>query len=200
MTEIPVTIEISSVQKNFDPSETEKGREYIRADLMRKATEYGSMTALEAELARCMELAKDDFDSILPFADGEDGRFSAEMFTKGRMSLRGSKLDISYEETEATGMQGSTTSLVFDVAKPKTVFMKRRGTHTSNMIFEANKTKSFIYGAEVMTLRINLFTKAVKNSITLYRGGKLDIVYALEINNTQAQLNRIRVTVTRDGT
>ena len=112
-----------------------------------------------------MELAKDDFDSILPFADGEDGRFSAEMFTKGRMSLRGSKLDISYEETEATGMQGSTTSLVFDVAKPKTVFMKRRGTHTSNMIFEANKTKSFIYGAEVMTLRINLFTKAVKNSI-----------------------------------
>ncbi len=200
MTEIPVTIEISSVQKNFDPSETEKGREYIRADLMRKATEYGSMTALEAELARCMELAKDDFDSILPFADGEDGRFSAEMFVKGKMSLRGSKLDISYEETEATGMQGSTTSLVFDVAKPKTVFMKRRGTHTSNMIFEENKTKSFIYGAEVMTLRINLFTKAVKNSITLDRGGKLDIVYALEINNTQAQLNRIRVTVTRDGT
>lgn len=198
MTEIPVTIEISSVQKNFDPTESEKGREYIRADLMRKATEYGSMSALENELSRCYNIAKDDFDSILPFTDSEDGRFSAEMYAKGTMCMKGSKLQISYEETEATGMKGSTTSLLFAPEKPKTVFMKRRGTHTSNMIFEENKTKSFIYGAEVMTLRINLFTKAVKNTVSLEKGGKLDIVYALEINNTQAQLNRIRVTVTRD--
>ncbi len=198
MTDIPVTIEISSVQKNFDPTASEKGREYIRADLMKKATEYGSMSALERELSRCFDIAKDDFDSILPFADGEDGRFSAEMYTKGTMKQKGSKIEISYDETEATGMKGSTTSLVFAPEKPKTVFMKRRGTHTSNMIFEENKTKSFIYGAEVMTLRINMFTKAVKNSVSLEKGGKLDIIYALEINNTQAQLNRIRVTVTRD--
>lgn len=198
MNEIPVTIEISSAQKNFDPSQTQKGREYIRADLMRKATELGSMSALEAELTRCFNIAKDDFDSILPFTEGDDGKFTAEMFTKGTMSVKGSKIEISYDETEATGMEGSTTSLLFAPEKPKTVFMKRRGTHTSNMIFEENKTKSFIYGAEVMTLRINMFTKAVKNSVSLEKGGRLDIVYALEINNTQAQLNRIRVTVKRD--
>lgn len=200
MNEIPVTIEISSAQRNFDPSASEAGREYIRADLMRKATSFGSMSALEAELTRCFNLAKDDFDSILPFTEGDDGKFTAEMFTKGTMSLKNNKIEISYDETEATGMKGSTTSLLFSVEKPKTVFMKRRGTHTSNMIFEENKTKSFIYGAEVMTLRVNMFTKAVKNSISLEKGGKLDIVYALEINNTQAQLNRIRVTVKRDDT
>lgn len=198
MISYPVNIEISSAQKNFNPIKNEKERELSRAKLMKKAVEYGSMSELMKELSRCYKTAKDDFDEILPFEDGEDGRFTAEMFTKGTIIQKNSKIEISYEETEATGLAGSTTSLVFDVNNPKTVFMKRRGTHSSNMIFEENKTKSFIYGAEVMTFRVNMFTKAVKNDINLEGGGNLDIVYALEINNTQSQLNRIKVTVSRD--
>ena len=57
---------------------------------------------------------------------------SVELVTEGKYSFRDGRGELSYMESELTGMQGTRTSFTFT---PTEVVLSRDGTLTSKLIF-----------------------------------------------------------------
>lgn len=105
-----------------------------------------------------------------------------ELVTEGTMEFRDGGWDISYEETELTGLAGVTTT--FRVI-PGKVTLTRTGKLRSEMIFEEGVPHDSLYqmdfGALLLTIRANsVFFDIVPD------GGVIDLVYAIEIENSAA--------------
>ena len=105
-----------------------------------------------------------------------------ELVTEGVMELRDGGWDIRYEESELTGMAGVTT--VFRV-EPGKIVLTRSGRLHSQMIFETGKAYDCLYQMELGTLMMRICAKQMLFDITP-EGGFIDLVYSIEIENTQA--------------
>jgi uncharacterized beta-barrel protein YwiB (DUF1934 family) len=105
-----------------------------------------------------------------------------ELMTDGIMEFRNGGWDISYEESELTGLAGVTT--IFRV-EPGKVTLTRKGTLDSQMIFQENVVHESLYqmpfGALMITVKAtHMFFDIVPE------GGVIDLMYDIEIENTQA--------------
>ncbi len=199
MKDIPVHITIRSAQKIYEPKNPNAGIA-AKAYAGEYASNFNDLSELEEELKLTVEECAKDYDDLLPFSDNGNGESHIEFCTEGVMRKKNSRIEISYKESELTGMEGSTTSLYFSPSEPKNVYMQRKGTVSSNMIFEENSRKSAMYNTGIMPFRICIATKKVDNAVTLENGGTLDIVYRMEINGNLTQANRFNITVKRDDT
>ena len=65
---------------------------------------------------------------------------SVELVTEGKYSFRDGRGELSYMESELTGMQGTRTSFTFT---PTEVVLSREGTLTSKMIFREGTKNTF---------------------------------------------------------
>ena len=107
---------------------------------------------------------------------------SIELVTEGVMELRDGGWDISYEESDLTGLTGVTTT--FRVEPDKVVLTRTGGLH-SQMIFQVGKAYDSLYQMEFGALMMRICAKQVLFDITP-DGGFIDLVYGIEIENTQA--------------
>ena len=107
---------------------------------------------------------------------------SIELVTEGVMELRDGGWDIRYEESDLTGMAGVTT--VFRV-EPGKIVLTRTGRLNSQMVFQEGKAYDCLYQMELGTLMMRICAKQVLFHITP-EGGFVDLVYGIEIENTQA--------------
>ena len=108
---------------------------------------------------------------------------SVELMTRGTMTGRNGKFAISYEETELTGVKGTTTT--FLVFNPKRVVLSREGTIRSRMVFEEGVAYDSLYqmpfGALMLTVKATrVFFDLVPD------GGVIDLSYNLIIENSEA--------------
>lgn len=195
MKEIPIHITIKSAQKIYEQKmQSPAAKAYIG----KYAAGFDDLSELEEELKLTVSECAKDYDDLVPFSDNGNGESKIELCSEGIMKKKNGKIEISYEESELTGMKGATTSLSFDINEPKTVIMQRKGTVSSNMIFEEGIRNNAMYNTGIMPFQICLNTKKVDNRITLENGGNMDIIYKLEINGNLTQANRFNITVTRD--
>ena len=107
-----------------------------------------------------------------------------ELVTEGTMELRNGGWDISYAETELTGLEGVTTT--FRVEKDQ-LTLKRTGQLNSEMVFRTGYAHDSLYqmpfGAFAMRVEtLSLFYDIVPD------GGSIDLSYRVTIENTQAGL------------
>ena len=105
-----------------------------------------------------------------------------ELVTDGTMEFRNGGWDISYEETELTGLEGVTT--VFRV-EPGKVTLSRTGRLNSQMVFQQGVAHESLYqlpfGALMMTVKAtSVFYDIVPD------GGVIDLVYNINIENSEA--------------
>lgn len=105
-----------------------------------------------------------------------------ELVTDGTMTFRDGGWDISYEESELTGMEGVTTTFRVE---PGMVKLERTGKLTSTMVFQENVPHDSLYqmefGALLLTVRATrVFFDLVPD------GGSVDLVYEICIENTEA--------------
>ena len=107
-----------------------------------------------------------------------------ELVTEGFMEFRDDGWDISYVETELTGLEGVTTT--FRVEKDQ-LTLCRTGQLQSEMVFRLGYSHDSLYqmpfGALMMTVQTtSLFYDIVPD------GGSIDLCYQVTIENTQAGL------------
>ncbi len=107
---------------------------------------------------------------------------SIELVTEGWMQYRDGGWDISYEESELTGLKGVTT--VFRV-EPECLTLTRSGALRSQMVFRQGVAHDSLYRMDFGALMIRVCATQLFFDITP-AGGMIDLVYDIQVENTQA--------------
>ena len=105
-----------------------------------------------------------------------------ELVTEGTMEFRDGGWDISYEESELTGLQGVTTTFRVEPGK---VILDRTGRLTSRMIFQQGVSHDSLYQMEFGALMITVQATFVYFDL-VPDGGVIDLTYNIDIENSAA--------------
>lgn len=105
-----------------------------------------------------------------------------ELVTNGTMAFRDGGWDITYQESELTGLEGVTTTFRVEPGK---VILTRTGKLQSQMVFQEGIPHESLYQLAYGALLITVKAKSVFFDI-LPDGGVIDLVYDIDIENTQA--------------
>ena len=105
-----------------------------------------------------------------------------ELVTEGTMEFANGGWDISYEESDLTGLAGVTTTFRVEPGK---VPLLRRGALNSQMVFQEGVSHDSLYEMEFGALMINVRATSVIYDI-VPDGGMIDLVYQINIENTEA--------------
>ena len=102
--------------------------------------------------------------------------------TEGTMEFRDGGWDITYEESELTGLAGVTTTFRVE---PEKVTLIRTGRLASTMVFQEGVSHDSLYRMEFGALMISVRATRVFFDI-VEDGGSIDLVYNIIIENTEA--------------
>ena len=105
-----------------------------------------------------------------------------ELMTDGTMEFRNGGWDISYEESELTGLAGVTTTFRIE---PGMVTLTRTGTLSSTMIFQENVEHESLYQMPFGALMLSVKATRVFFDI-VPDGGMIDLSYNICIENSEA--------------
>lgn len=122
----------------------------------------------------------DDFyDDPFDFSDRNDDN-GIELTTEAEYTDDGKRIEIKYNETELTGMDGAVTCISFAKNAPGIISMLRGGSVYTVMIFEEAKRHICAYETPIMPFELCILTRKVANRID-GTSGSLDIDYLIEI-------------------
>ncbi len=114
-----------------------------------------------------------------------------ELVTEGKLAVQDGALRLSYEESELTGMEGTTT--VFQV-EPEKVTLLRLGSVQSEMVFEEGRRHMSLYSTPYGNMEIGVRARRLNSTLEL-TGGRLEIDYDIEINHMLAGQSLFRIDV-----
>ncbi|MDO4315284.1 MAG: DUF1934 domain-containing protein [Oscillospiraceae bacterium] len=145
------------------------------------------MTSIEREKLPVLLSIRGEqyFDGIDPDA--------TELMTEGAMTLTEDGMVLSYQETELTGMEGTTTA--FEVKGPR-VILTRSGSVNSQMIFEEGRQHTSLYETPFGELTVDIQTSRLKHNLT-ERGGVMEIKYSIAVEHTVTGRNCFKIRVKR---
>ncbi len=124
------------------------------------------------------------------FSDMDESGMIETVLT-GEIDLTDGVYSLSYEESEASGMDGVKTELAFNEKTPKEISLARSGEVSSTMYFNEGKRDICVYNTGIMPFEICVFTRSVDNR--LIEDGYLEIVYIVEIKGACAQKTILRM-------
>lgn len=124
-------------------------------------------------------------------ADGSTD--SSELFTKGEFREHGGSFFIDYDESEATGFEGSHVQLRIG-QEDETVTMTRTGTAFSSLVFENGKRHFCHYGTEYGDCIIGISTTDMRKELTS-SGGEIYVRYTIDVNSGLMLTNEITINV-----
>ena len=105
-----------------------------------------------------------------------------ELTTEGTLEKQKEVWEISYEESDLTGLAGVTTT--FRVG-PRGVILKRTGKIENQMIFMEGRRHESLYQIDIGALMITVKATKVLHELS-EKGGTVDIHYNIEIEDTTA--------------
>ena len=135
------------------------------------------------------ETVEESFDESLI----EDGEEAIELSTEGYMKIENGRVTLGYEETELTGMEGSSTSVSFNENDQGLVSMHRDGAVTTALVFERGKRHHCVYNTPIMPFEICVKTIKVENKILTE--GTLVLDYIIEIRGAKAERTKFEISV-----
>ena len=104
-----------------------------------------------------------------------------ELVTEGQMEFVDGGWNISYAESDLTGLAGVKTTFRVE---PQKVILSRTGNLRSTMEFQVGTTHDSLYQMEFGALMISVTTKHLFFDI-LPDGGCIDLVYEIEIEKSE---------------
>lgn len=116
---------------------------------------------------------------------------SLELVTDGSYVTSGNAATFRYEESELTGLEGTTTT--FEVA-PDKVVMTRQGTVNAQMVFQEGKKHYFAYETPFGAMMMGVDTHSVRSRLS-DAGGDLEIRYAIDMNNNLVSRNTFHINI-----
>ena len=105
-----------------------------------------------------------------------------ELVTEGTMAFTNGGWDISYEETDLTGLKGTTTTFRVE---PGCITLTRKGPLNSQMVFREGVFHESLYQMEFGAMMITVCANRVDFEIS-EQGGVIDLTYAIDIENATA--------------
>lgn len=114
-----------------------------------------------------------------------------ELSTEGVMTIDGEEITLTYQESEITGMEGTTTR--FTVRGDMAV-LERTGTIVSRMEFTRGERSSSLYETPWGTMVVDISTTKLTHRIT-ERGGVMEIAFTIAVNHQVTGENRFKVRV-----
>ena len=106
----------------------------------------------------------------------------SELVTEGTMEFRDGGWDISYEESELTGLKGVTTTFRVEPGK---VTLTRTGALKSQMVFQKGVSHESLYQMPFGVMLMSVCAKFLYYDI-VPDGGFIDLVYSIVIENSAA--------------
>ena len=116
-----------------------------------------------------------------------------ELMTEGTMVLTENGMVLSYEESELTGMEGTTTA--FEIKGPR-VTLTRSGAVNSQMVFEEGRQHTSLYETPFGELSVDIQTSELKHNLS-ERGGLMEIKYSIAVEHTVTGRNCFKIRVRR---
>ncbi len=107
-----------------------------------------------------------------------------ELMTKGKHYTKNDCTFLVYEESELSGMEGSTTTLKIDNER---VTMKRFGKNESQLIFEKSTSHNTIYQTIYGNLSMEVYTEDLEILKEKSKIKKLQISYNLSMGNNESK-------------
>ena len=138
--------------------------------------------------------ADEDMDGL--FCLDEDGLLKPEVMeiqSFGTMRVSDGRVEIAYDETEATGMAGSRTVISFLENESGIVSMIREGTVSTSLVFESAKRYRCVYQTPYMPFEICVHTRKVENR--LLADGTLQLDYVIEIRGAKAERTKFSMQI-----
>ncbi len=116
---------------------------------------------------------------------------TTELFTFGTMSKLDDGYVIKYEESEATGFEGSKVSLE---VKKDVVTMLRTGTALSTLVIEKGKKHHCHYGTPFGNFLVGISTDEIETSLNK-NGGNIKLSYTIDINSGFISKNEMEIEI-----
>lgn len=136
-------------------------------------------------------MKKNQIISLLSVQIQDDERTESELFTDAVINCTKNNSTISYEDTEATGFEGSVTTVKITNGKEATIM--RTGASNSLLTFETGKKHYCQYGTPFGMFQMGVYTHAIED--TLLENGRLYMKYTLDINASKLSDNEITITI-----
>jgi uncharacterized beta-barrel protein YwiB (DUF1934 family) len=144
------------------------------------------LTNIETEQTRPVMISvrgEQYFDGVDP-----DG---TELMTEGVLTETADGFLLSYQESELTGMEGTTTS--FEI-RGKRVVLTRSGRVNSQMVFEEGQQHTSLYETPFGELTIDVQTSRLRHRMSR-RGGIMEIQYSIAVEHTVTGRNMFKIRV-----
>ena len=123
--------------------------------------------------------------------DGQQEKF--ELASAGKYVKQGKKFYASYEGSEITGYDKSTTTLKISDTMVSMIRFDKGGV-ASQMIFEANKQYTGVYKTPYGSLSIDVCTKNIKIDVD-ENGGDIVLDYSIQLGGTAPVNNHLHVNI-----
>ena len=114
-----------------------------------------------------------------------------ELTPEGTLEKQKEVWELSYEESDLTGLAGVTTT--FRVG-PRGVVLKRTGAIENQMIFMEGRKHESLYRLDFGALMLTVMATKVESNVT-ENGGTVDIHYNIEIEDTNAGMVEYHIEV-----
>lgn len=124
----------------------------------------------------------------IQWQDGE--KCETELITQARHTKSGKFDVISYEDTEATGFEGSVTTIKTDGIS---AYITREGTANSVLSLEVGKKHFCQYETPYGSMQLGIYTHNVDNTIS--ENGRLYLKYSLDLNAAPLSDNELIMTI-----
>lgn len=119
-----------------------------------------------------------------------------ELVTEGKLAQADGALRLSYQESELTGLDGTTT--LFQV-EPEKITLLRIGTINSEMVFEQGKRHMSLYSTPYGSMEVGVTARKMRSTLEYTSGGSIEIDYDIEINHMLAGQSLFRIKVREDA-
>ncbi|MBQ4151335.1 MAG: DUF1934 domain-containing protein [Clostridia bacterium] len=107
---------------------------------------------------------------------------------------KGSRIEIEYEESEITGLEGSKTKVFFDKKNPSLVSILREGAVSTALVFEEGRRHLCVYETPYFPIELCVNTLSLQNTLS-YNGGSMKAEYLVEMNGVLAEKTIITISI-----
>ena len=115
-----------------------------------------------------------------------------ELMTEGVMSSGDDgTIVLEYQETELTGMEGTTTRFT---VQGDTVVLTREGRVTSHMVFQRGRRNSSIYDTPWGSVLVDISTASLKYRLDAH-GGVMEVRYTIAVDHQATGMNYFKIRV-----
>ncbi|AGK95432.1 DUF1934 domain-containing protein [Clostridium pasteurianum] len=122
---------------------------------------------------------------------GDKEEDTIQVVTPGIFYLKDDFYYAIYEETEISGMQGTTTTLKI---KPEELILLREGTTNANMHFLCGTNNLSMYDTPYGTLKMEVDTKEINIDVN-EKGGNISVKYDMNISGQMVPATSLDINI-----